>query len=411
MKEWEISENITIKDSENCLNNSLVVMSNLIARSSTKFTLEETKIFLCMLSQISTKDKNNWVTISKNEIAEKLNIDPTNRTKLRTTVKRMASKSWIEFDDNKSESWIDGFLINAAKADKTNLSVRFNDIYLPLLEKLSEHFTKFYLQSVLDFKSMASYRLYVYLCSWYDENWLIQNKKIKKTELYKVFGLKKDSYWRNYGTSDAKFDFAKFEQKVWNFAIDEINALYKQGKCDLRIEHWEKIKMGKIIQGYDISYSFYRKNETKKMKKLGHDDGQELNPYIMNPKQFLEKLQNGKPIGTNDTKIINYLKHKMKFSDEVINIMLEYILKRSENKLRKTFVQMVAGEWARDGVKTKEDAIKATKKETTGKSAYMYVMNMPEYMNKIDESKMTEEVVDEDALLEVEKLLKQMKVE
>lgn len=47
----------------------------------------------------------------------------------------------------------------------------------------------------------------------------------------------------------------------------------------------------------------------------------------------------------------------MEFSDDVINEMMEYILKRSENKLRKIFVEMVAGEWARDEVKTKEDAL------------------------------------------------------
>ena len=55
--------------------------------------------------------------------------------------------------------------------------------------------------------------------------------------------------------------------------------------------------------------------------------------------------------------------------------------------------------------------IKETKKRTTGKSIYTHVTSMPEYMNKIDETKMNKEVVKADELLEVENLLQQMKGE
>lgn len=50
---------------ENMFNDALVVISNLIARATTKWTLEETKLFLCSVSQIKTRDKENWVTMPK----------------------------------------------------------------------------------------------------------------------------------------------------------------------------------------------------------------------------------------------------------------------------------------------------------------------------------------------------------
>ena len=82
----------------NSLDNALVVVSNLIARATTKWTLEETKMFLCMVSKVKTRDKDNWVTVSKKDLAEKLGIDATNKPKMREMFRKMVSKSFIDFD-------------------------------------------------------------------------------------------------------------------------------------------------------------------------------------------------------------------------------------------------------------------------------------------------------------------------
>lgn len=85
-QKYEIEEK-NIKQPElkypNSLDNALIVVSNLIARASTKWTLEETKMFLCMVSKVKTRDKDNWVTVSKKDLAEKLGIDATNKPKMR----------------------------------------------------------------------------------------------------------------------------------------------------------------------------------------------------------------------------------------------------------------------------------------------------------------------------------------
>ena len=239
--------------SDNMFNDALVVISNLIARATTKWTLEETKLFLCSVSRIKTRNKECWVTMSKRDIAEKLEIDPTNRSKMRDMFKRVMMKSYIQIDGDTEDEWDDGFLITQIKSTKKDISVRFNDMYIPLLDQLSSHFTEFYLDYVKDFTRLSSYNLYIYLCSWQDSNYQVQNKKIAKRDLQKIFKLKDGEYWRNYGKENAKFHFADFEKYCLNPAIEEINKLKS---CDMHILSCDKIKNGKFVLGYDIQYAF-----------------------------------------------------------------------------------------------------------------------------------------------------------
>lgn len=271
MKEWneldldKIEKNEIKTMTDNTLDKALVVISNLIARATTKWSLEETKLFLCSVTKVRLRDSENWVTLSKKDVVEKLSIDPTNRSKLRDMFKKMMQKSYVQFDGPSEDEWEDGFLLISVRSTKKEISVKFNEVYLPLLDRLSSHFTEFYLDYVKDFTRMSSYNLYVFLCSWHDPDYLIQNKKIKKSELHKVFNLKESDYWRNYGTENAKFHWADFEKYVLNPAIEEINNLAKEGKCDMYIESCDKVKKStKNVLGYDIRYSFIGKDGCRK---------------------------------------------------------------------------------------------------------------------------------------------------
>ena len=236
---------------DNMFNDALVVISNLIARATTKWTLEETKMFLCSVSQVKRRDKDNWVAMPKRDILEKLDINPDNGTWLRQTFKKMMQKSYIELGDD--EEWDDGFLFTRVRSDKKNIYIRFEETYLPLLDQLSSHFTDFYLDYVKDFTRLSSYNLYVYLCSWHNADYPIQTKKIAKRDLAKVFNLKEGEYWRNYSKENAKFHFADFEKYCLNPAIEEINELKS---CDMCILSCDKIKKGKFVLGYNIRYQF-----------------------------------------------------------------------------------------------------------------------------------------------------------
>jgi replication initiation and membrane attachment protein DnaB len=93
----------------------------------------------------------------------------------------------------------------------------------------------------------------------------------------------------------------------------------------------------------------------------------------------------------------------MHFSNEVINVMLEYILSVSANRLNPRFVDMVAGEWARDGIETKEQALLQAKKSVSknrNSTGSPIKVDMPEYIRQQQEGtlpksrKATQETLD-----------------
>ncbi len=107
-------------------------------------------------------------------------------------------------------------------------------------------------------------------------------------------------------------------------------------------------------------------------------------PYDLSPVSFLQSKQNGAAVSLTDKRILEKLSFDMHFPSVVINIMIEYILKISDNRLNGKFVDMVAGEWARDGITTKEQAIKETKKVVKRKGSYQnkVTVEMPDYMQR-----------------------------
>lgn len=47
----------------------------------------------------------------------------------------------------------------------------------------------------------------------------------------------------------------------------------------------------------------------------------------------------------------------------VINVLIDYVLKINNNKLTKAFIETIAGQWARLGIKTAREAMKEAEKE------------------------------------------------
>lgn len=249
----------------NDFNNAIVVLSNLIARATTKWTLQESKLFLLSVSKVKSRDNDNWVTLKKKDIIKALEMNEKDISKLRELFKRMMMKSYMQLENqyatNKNDiEWQDGFLITKVRSTKKTISVKFDSEYMPLLDNLVNHYTSFYLSDVLSMQSMSSYKLYVYLTSWHSKEYAVQNRIIYKRDIAKVFGLKEDAYWRNYGTERAKFDYPKFEQYCLNAAINEINELNSKGQCDMRVLQCTKEKDGHFVLGYNIKYTYTTKD-------------------------------------------------------------------------------------------------------------------------------------------------------
>lgn len=236
--------------------NALATMDNLVARATTKWSLKESQLFICALSQIRTRDERGFVKLPKAQTMKMLGIDSKNTDQIKSLVRGIMEKSFFDFGDN--NEWEMGWLVTNSKSDRWNIYIKFNSEYYPLLENLSKKFTSVYVESMTCLSHKSSYNLYLYLMSWADSNFMVQNKKIPKGEIQKIFNLKDGQYWRNWGTPKAKFDWPYFEKRCLIPAIEDINS--QKGKSEIYIDSWEKVKDGKYVLGYDFHYFLIDEN-------------------------------------------------------------------------------------------------------------------------------------------------------
>ena len=134
--------------------------------------------------------------------------------------------------------------------------------------------------------------------------------------------------------------------------------------------------------------------------------------YSLPPVSFLQAKQNGAAVSMTDKKLIEHLAMDMHFSNEVINVMLEYILNISDNRLNPRFVDMVAGEWARDGIETKEQALVETRKKPKNRQSkpQNVRIDMPEFIRQQETGELPEGTkATSETLAAVKELQKKMK--
>ena len=81
------------------------------------------------------------------------------------------------------------------------------------------------------------------------------------------------------------------------------------------------------------------------------------------PYDFLKsKYKNNNPT-PRDLKLLEYLPLELNMPPAVINVLIDYVLRISDNKLNKAYVETIAGQWTRLGIKTAREAMNQAKKE------------------------------------------------
>ncbi len=101
--------------------------------------------------------------------------------------------------------------------------------------------------------------------------------------------------------------------------------------------------------------------------------------------------------GTNPTavelKLLESLLVDMKLTPAVVNVLIDYTLKKNNNKLTKGYVETIASQWAREGVKTATEAMDLARKENGHKTKATKKNNDgPSWLNKtIEKAEITEE--------------------
>ena len=74
------------------------------------------------------------------------------------------------------------------------------------------------------------------------------------------------------------------------------------------------------------------------------------------------KYKNNNPT-PRDLKLLEYLALELNMPPAVINVLIDYVLRISDNKLNKAYVETIAGQWTRLGIKTAREAMNQAKKE------------------------------------------------
>ncbi len=81
------------------------------------------------------------------------------------------------------------------------------------------------------------------------------------------------------------------------------------------------------------------------------------------PYDFLKsKYKNNNPT-PRDLKLLEFLALDLNMPPAVINVLIDYVLRINDNKLNKAYIEAIAGQWTRLGIKTANSAMEQAKKE------------------------------------------------
>ncbi|MBQ9019475.1 MAG: DnaD domain protein [Bacilli bacterium] len=81
------------------------------------------------------------------------------------------------------------------------------------------------------------------------------------------------------------------------------------------------------------------------------------------PYQLLKAKYKGAEPTSRDMKLVESLLVDQKLAPGVVNVLISYILKVNNEKLNKSYVETIAGQWKRLNIETVEDAMRYTEKE------------------------------------------------
>lgn len=129
----------------------------------------------------------------------------------------------------------------------------------------------------------------------------------------------------------------------------------------------------------------------------------------INPVDFLYNKYHGVKPTNRDIKIIENLVIDLEMPPAVVNVLLDYVLRKNNNKLSTGYVEAIAGQWKRADLKTAKEAMDFAEKENARLTKKMAipkkVTKEPVWFNqKSDKKEMTDQEKQE-----IEDLLKEFK--
>ena len=215
--------------------NTVRKANDLIQKSRFNLSLQQQKIILFLISQITPFDKEfNTYEFDIREFCKVCGIDydnGNNYMKLKEQIKSIADKSmWVEIEENEETllRWIEKPYINKRSG---LIRIRLDEDMKPYLLNLKKNYTQYELIYTLHFKSKYTIRLYE----------LIKSIHYKELETYKVY-YTIDEIRNRLGVENGRYkELKNLKARVLDIAVEEINKY-----SDKQISY-KNVKKGRII--------------------------------------------------------------------------------------------------------------------------------------------------------------------
>lgn len=149
------------------------------------------------------------------------------------------------------------------------------------------------------------------------------------------------------------------EEDLKEIIINSINVEHKIDKEKLKITSRNYYEFNHGSKKTNLLY----KKQPENLKENNTTNKMVYTFENTSPYDFLKsKYNNANPTKT-DLKIVEYLLENLKFPSGVVNVLIDYVLKTNDNKLTKSYIETIAGQWKRNNINTVIEAMTLAKKE------------------------------------------------
>lgn len=253
-------------------NNKLVVKDNALIDASFNLSLIEQRIMLLAIieaRELHDLTPNTAVEVAVSDYVHQFKVESNNIYSLiRDAARTLKRREFSYLDRYKGkEAYTTANWVNKVTyVDSSGLIVLYlsNEV-ISLISRLSEQFTKYYLEQVADFKSKYSLRLYELLIKWLSAG---------KTDKYNINDIR-----AKLGLGVSEYTtMSNFKANVLEKAIEDINK-----NTDITVSY-DQFKKGRVIT--DFQFKLKQKPIFKTIPSLDDKNSGQKNFYKMSDAQI-----------------------------------------------------------------------------------------------------------------------------
>lgn len=192
-----------------------------------------------------------------------------------------------------------------------------------------------------------------------------------KIDLDNIFSLIPDELFNIRSlTKDVK-DLIYKLSFIYNLNEDNLNELIRNSLSDKRTIDKDKLRTNcrnfyQFENNGKLPSLIFRAQPEYLRKPVGDTSKRAKIIYTFEtttPYDFLYSKYHGLEPTKTDLKILEYLAVDLDMRPGVINVLIDYVLRINDNKLTKSFIDTIAGQWKRKKIETVEEAMSIAEKE------------------------------------------------